>query len=126
MNMFKIVVGSVVSIIGTELKLPVYAEQIPLPREIEILTIAPRLVTHPVDAPDPEWLTRGGVRPTGTYDNPLGTEPFKVNPRQMKLLRALDNLKLFEPEDDLDSDNWPHLWKKYIEPETLTVPPRVK
>jgi len=99
--------------------LGIAVEDIPLPREVEILTIAPRLVAYPVDTPDPEWLTRGGVRPSGTYENPLGSEPYKVNPRQLKLLRALDNLK-FEPED-----NWDNLRPKFVGPETLTVPPRV-
>lgn len=95
------------------------------PREAEVLTVQPR-VTTAVSAADPAWLYRGSIRPEGTFEFPLPNASNEVNRRQIELLRALDRLRLFKPEDDLDFQhpNFGSIADKLGKPEVLVIPPR--
>lgn len=100
-------------------------ETIPLPREVEILTIMPRDITGQPIPPDPPSVTRGSITNLGTYNNPIPFSPRELNQRQLDLLRALDTLKLVDPVDGLDSKELDQLRLKLLGPELILVKPRV-
>lgn len=94
------------------------------PREAEVLQAKPRIATG-IPSDDPAWLFRGALRPA-TIGEPAFERNVQVNPRQIDLLRTLDKLRLFTPEDDLDyrGFEWRSIADKIGKPEVLTIPPR--
>jgi hypothetical protein len=99
-------------------------EVIPPPRVAEVLTVMPRDTTGQPTRDDPPSVIRGAIRALGTYDNPYSAEPLKMTKQQTQLLRSLNQLRLFEPEDDLDHE-WEHRQPKALGPEPILVKPRV-
>ena len=96
-----------------------------LPREAEILTVMPRVVTA-APSIDPPWIYRGAVRPEGTFEAPLPYASNDVNRRQVELLRALDQLLPSGPQGiDLRGWEFRSIAEKLGKPETLPIPPRV-
>jgi hypothetical protein len=102
-------------------------EPLELPREIEVLTIMPRVTAKP-PAVDPAWLYRGSIRPGWAYPAAEGLEcGTRINARQIELLRALDKLRPPKPTDDPENPNGDlgSIADKLGKPETLPIPPRV-
>ncbi len=95
------------------------------PREAEVLAVMPR-VTTAAPVADPDWLYRGSIRPGGTFESPLPNVSNETNRRQIELLRALDKLRLFKSEDDLDirEGELGSIADKLGKPEVLVIPPR--
>ena len=108
-----------------------YPEKIaPAPREVETLTVMPRVLNGEV--PDSTSVIRGAIRDNGTYDDPLNTGE-RPRSRFDPLIQSLDPLKLIEgrllydPVDDLDFRGWElEYLRKFTGPEKLTVMPRAK
>lgn len=88
------------------------------PRQVETLTIMPRLAPKSDPAPDPAWLIRGALRENGTYEQPLPPSPYQLNERQLELLRGLDGLRT------LDSTGKGPDLNRLLGPERILIPPR--
>lgn len=95
------------------------------PREVQALSVMPRIATR-VPASDPTWLYRGAIRPDNAVEAAASKNGGEINRRQLELLRTLDKLHLFRPEDDLDFKH-PDLGSiadKIGKPEVIPIAPR--
>ncbi len=55
------------------------------PRQVETLTIMPRVAPKSAATPDPAWLIRGALRDAGTYEAPLPYSPYQLNERRNRI-----------------------------------------